>query len=411
MHKKLSQIVRAVDVLEELLPLERVQASRVATPREPHFEPSTDDSARYDFDLAEFPLFRYSKQGLAVLNREPLVYEDTIVGSGGDEVRRKWKCFPGPFGFGGATTQRVLYELLQLYIQQGCRGSQIQFGTARALLLRMWSDHRHPSTRDYDRLRRDLDILRGYDFHCENAFWDRKRQAYVDMHWRLFGDVCYFKPRARSVDQEELPFGFIEASRVLQQIARTRGFFCLGFNSHLFRSLKPLEQRLALYLSKKFMSQSLHRRYVADLAHALPIEATRPDNVRAILKGAAQGLIDRRVPTLKNFEFERSPRNGEWLVVFHREVKPKQTYRMPRHAVLSLDPGIALLVDDIVHQVGARDDVLWWTKCAEVLGSDRVYQGLSQLKEAAQVQHVRSRGALLTRIFKDLATRAKLTIH
>jgi hypothetical protein len=39
------------------------------------------------------------------------------------------------------------------------------------------------------RLRRDLDILRGYDLHCKNAFWDRKGQAYVDMKWRLFGSV------------------------------------------------------------------------------------------------------------------------------------------------------------------------------------------------------------------------------
>jgi hypothetical protein len=48
---------------------------------------------------------------------------------------------------------------------------------------------RNPSKHDYERLRRDLDILRGYDLHCKNAFWDRRRQAYVDMKWRLFGSV------------------------------------------------------------------------------------------------------------------------------------------------------------------------------------------------------------------------------
>src|SRR5262249_1683011 len=153
----------------------------------------------------------------------------------------------------------------------------------RALLLRIWPEARNPSRKDYARLRRDLDILRGYDFHCRNAFWDRKRRAYVDMHWRLFGDVCYFKSRADGFARDDLPFGFIEASRVLQQIARARGFFCLGFSSALFRSLKPLEQRLALYLSKKFVSQAIHKRFVKDLARALPIEASRPDNVRTIL--------------------------------------------------------------------------------------------------------------------------------
>ncbi|MCC6763348.1 MAG: hypothetical protein IT293_01685 [Deltaproteobacteria bacterium] len=364
------------------------------------------DTGRYDFDLAEFPLFRYSKNDRNTASREPLVYADTITGRDGARIERHWEVYPGPFGFGGQTTQQVLYELLQLYIEQGCRGTQIQFGTPRALLLRTWPEARNPSTKDYARLRRDLDILRGYDFHCRNAFWDRKRQAYVDMHWRLFGDVCYFKPRPNNSWQEELPFGFIEVSRVLQQIARTRGFFSLGFNSDLFHSLKPLEQRLALYLSKKFVSQARHQRYVADLARALPIEAARPDNLRATIARAADGLLTRGVPTLRAYSFEKSARTGEWLVVFERRTKPTQSYRLPRHAALSLDPEVALLVQEITARVGSRDDVLWWTKCAEALGADLVQQGLSQLRDAEEGGvRVRSRGALLTKIFKDLAAR------
>ncbi len=89
-------------------------------------------------------------------------------------------------------------------------------------------------------MRRDLDILRGYDFHCKNAFWDRERMAYADMNWRLFGSVFYFKERPGS-GQEQLPFGFIEVSSVLRQIARTRGFFALGFSNDLFCRMKPLE--------------------------------------------------------------------------------------------------------------------------------------------------------------------------
>jgi len=412
MSPRSNPITSAAEILRTL-PLDGVTHRGACTARARSDEvPSGDpDPGRYDFDLADFPLFRYHKHARSRPTRDPLVYTDTIVGRDGIPVPREWKVFAGAFGFGGQTTQRVLYELLQLYIEQGCRGAQIQFGTPRALLLRMWRENRHPSVKDFGRLRRDIDILRGYDFHCRNAFWDHRRKAYVDMHWRLFGDVCYFKPRADFAQQEELPFGFIEASRVLQQIARTRGFFCLGFNSEMFHSLKPLEQRLALYLSKKFMSQRFHRRYVADLARALPVEVADPRDARKVIGRAAQGLLQKRVPTLKRFAFEKSARNGEWLVVFHRDVRPKQTYRMPRHAVFSLDPDIAVLVDDIAKEVGSRDDVLWWTKCAEVLGPDRVHQGLSQLREAAGVQRVRSRGALLTRIFKDLASRAKLTIH
>ena len=102
------------------------------------------------------------------------------------------KAYPGPFGFGGATTQLLLYDLLQMYCEQGASGSQIEFGTVRSLLMRR--GERNPSKKDYERVRRDIDILRGYDFHATNAFYHRERKAYVDMKWRLFGSVFYFKP-------------------------------------------------------------------------------------------------------------------------------------------------------------------------------------------------------------------------
>ena len=251
-------------------------------------------SSRYDFDLAEFPLFRLNKLAAARSDREPIRYADTITGRDGKPVARSWTVHPGAFGFGGQSTQVLLFDLFQLYAEQGACGSQIQFGTLRSLFLRR--GHRNPSKRDYDRLRRDFDILRGYDIHCVNAFWDSGRQSYIDMNWRLFGAVFYFKAAAGPAADEQ-PFGFVEVSSVLRTVAKTRGFFRLGFDRRQFYALKPLEQRLAVYLSKQFTSQTLHRRFVRDVAAVLPIEADRERDVRRILSDAASGLIAKKLPT------------------------------------------------------------------------------------------------------------------
>jgi hypothetical protein len=93
-------------------------------------------SGRFDFDLAEFPLFRFYKNAPGRLDRNPLVYADTLPGRDGEAVTREWKAYPGPFGFGGPSTQLLLYDLLQLYAEQGYRGAQLRFGTIRSLLLR-----------------------------------------------------------------------------------------------------------------------------------------------------------------------------------------------------------------------------------------------------------------------------------
>jgi hypothetical protein len=393
------------DILQQaLFPAETQTVGE--TDEKPSHEGSVSPTGRYDFDLAEFPFFHFDKNPDRPL-KEPITYTDTIAGKDGQTISREWKVYPSAaYGFGGPSTQLVLYDLLQLYIDQGCKGNQIQFGTLYNLLQRRGI--RSPSTRDYQRLRRDIEILCSCRFHCKNAFWDRNRQAYVDMNWQLFNSVFYFKEKPYGV-QTEMPFGFIEVSSVLQQIARTRGFFTLGFPAPFFYKLKPLEQRLSIYLAKKFLSQNLHQRFVEDLAKALPIDAKRADNTRAILKNAAEGLIQKQVPFLAGFELRKSPREGKWVAVFHRRSVPKVS-PYPSEEVEKLPEA----TDDIVRRLcelsGQPEDWRWWRKCAEQLGPDGIQVAISQFEEASRLRRVEKPGAMLTKILKDIAAAKGLTI-
>ena len=220
------------------------------------------------------------------------------------------------------------------------------------------------------------------------------------MKWRLFGAVFYFKPTADDTG-EELPFGFIEASPMLQQVAKTRGFFSLGFSRQLFYNLKPLEQRLAIYLAKKFVSQKLHRRFVQDLAKALPIETANESNARKVLARAAKGLLDAKIPSLAAYRFEKSV-TGKWLIVFERKHAPKQNDATYRQAAEELTPGL-FGVERIVEELGSDDDRAWWTQCAKRLGNGAVDRALGLLKEAKQTQTIRNPGGLLTRLFQKIA--------
>jgi len=389
-------------------PVEPILLSKSSTRKQTPRDDQTDEACgRYDFDLAEFPLFSLYKNRQMTRDREPLVYTDTIKGRDGAAIPRTWKVYPGAFGFGGATTQLLLYDLLQLYCEQGARGTRIEFGTVRSLLTR--HGERHPSAKDYDRIRRDIDILRGYDFHAKNAFYDRRRQAYVDMNWRLFGSVFYFKPHHDDADQE-LPFGFIEVSPVFQQIAKTRGFFSIGFKNELFYSLKPMEQRLAVYLAKKFVSQKLHRRFVEDLIRALPIETATEIDARKALKHAAHGLLDKQVPIIAAFRFEKSS-TGKWLAVFARRNAPKQEANLYASAARELSPGLRQQIDRIIEAVGSSDDRPWWTQCVKRLGVGAVDRAVGLLKEARQTQDVHNPGGLLTWYFQKIAKEQGVSLN
>lgn len=400
----------------------------VAPPAEPTPEPEADDlpsdvaletddddPGRYEGHLAEFPVFILDKRRRGSAGRDPLVYCDSIRGPGSESIPRRWEAWPGRLGFGGPSTAELFYELVQLYVEQGSVADHIHFRTINALYRRLHPGAPNPDRKDYDRIKRDLDILCGYRFVCENAFWDREKKAYVHMReWSLFtGWTGYTRQPARGSAypyQEELPFGAVGVSPILRNIAKNRGLFCIGFESRLFRGLKPLEQRLAVYLAKMFVSQATHRRFVDELAAALPVHVAEPKVLRLSLKRAAQGILDAQVPILRSFSIDKVP-DGRWLITFQRAKRPRQDYGLPAYAAGDLLPAVMLLVDEVVEFTKSPQSRPWFANCVGALGVDVAHFCLAQLKEACTVHEVRDRGALMTKIFEDKARELGRTLH
>lgn len=351
----------------------------------------------FDLDLAEFPLFRFSTTSRERKRFEPLVYSDTITARDGSPMRREWTAIPGPAGVGGPSAHLLLFDLIQNFAGQDERGGDIPYGTMRAIMTRRGLCH--PSRRDYERLRRDLAILRGYEIRCVNGWWDAEEGRYIGRSWRLLPQTAEFaRGHAGSC-------AAIDAGPALRHIRATRGFFPLGFGREEFYRLRPLEQRLAIYLARKFRYQSLHRRHVEDLARALPIEASRPRDVRAYLSRTAQGLLASDLPVLGSFRLV-CPRSGRWIAEFHRNADAQ--LQTPRGETPYDRPGeepqFEYHLTQIALATGSPHNRAWWLRCLRRLGAGPMERALGQLREACASRSVRNRGALLTKILKDIAS-------
>ena len=338
--------------------------------------------ARYDHSLAEFPAFRFGKRR-GGKHGDLIYFTDTIAApdKAGERLVREWTVYPSAkWGYGGATTQALLFDLHQIWKTNGFRGTRIYYGTLRRLY-QCQHPGKNPSTLDYTRLRRDLDILCGYEFDCVNAFWDPVSRTYGNMRaWHLFTG-WYEATRARADDpQEELPFGFVELSETFAKIAQERGFFVTGFDSEFFHRLGPVEQRLALYLSKMFVSQEIHRRREAELYRALPIEASRLTKRRQTLRHAAQGLLDKGYPNLAAFSLEKAVRGDGAVAVFHRKHKVQQDRPLAGVAMHRLPDELRLLVEDIVEETGDPGSIPMWVRSVRCLGEQAVRFALSDLR-------------------------------
>lgn len=376
-------------------------------------------ASRYDYGLAEFPAFRFGTRRRKNNPTDIIRFTDTIRPGGGKPLERQWTVYPSMRGgYGGQSTQALLFDLHQVWRDDAFKGTRIYFGTLRRLYQRRYPGQ-HPSQRAYAQIRRDLSILCDYSFDCVNSFWDPGTQTYGTITaWHLFTG-WYEAHRAHPDDpQHELPFGFIEVSETFARIAAERGFFATGFSSALFHSLGALEQRLALYLSKMFMSQQTHWRRESEIYAALPIEGTRNRRRRQTLRTAAQGLIDKGYPNLASFTIEK-PRGkrGDWIVTFHRRQPIPQERPQPRTRISDLPDAWQALVQDIVNETDDPGSTRMWVGAIRGLGAETVRTALADLRaerlQRAASRHsepIRQPGAWLTTKLMAMAEQRGVTI-
>lgn len=303
--------------------------------------------AHYEFTLAEFPVSLFSKKPSV---QDSIEYQDMIEGKDGQPVERTWRVIPSAkYGFGGPTTISTMFELFQIWKDASFQERNINFGSVYNLIQRKFL--KSVDKRVYDVIIRDLEALSHMTFDAINAFWDNEKKAYVDIHgFKLFDYLALYKDKPNS-KQPSLPFSYIRVSEVLWDSANKQNFFPIGIKRELFHSLKPLEQRLALYLEKVFRSQSMHRRDAKALAEQLPIQSKAYKHTKLTLKRACDGLLEKGYSRLGRYTFEKAKtRKGENIVFFraktHKEEAEEKFPPMPENP--DLQTRAELYVEEIL---------------------------------------------------------------
>lgn len=375
----------------------------------------TANKARYELSLSEFPVTLLSK---SAKNRDPIEYRDSITGKDGELVERVWKVYPdAKHGFGTSTTLSTLYELFQIWNERGFVDKIITFGTLYSLSKRK---RIKPTNTSYSTLRKDLRCLAGLVVEAKNAFWDHQKRAYVDAYFHLFERVRFYKEAPSG--QATLPFSYIEASDELFGSVLMNNLLVCEFDGDFFHSLKPTEQRLALYLSKMLRNQDVHKRDMMKLAEQLPITVTRRKKVKQQLKQAVQGLIDKAFQLLGAYEFEKNcDGNGENIVFFRKSrnrcgrktVLPKNgscrttipaKTKPPAMKAANPDYVQDCLLQDIMAVCGDEKSLNFYKKISRVIPKELIYQAISELKEVRDTGTIKkSKGALFTKLIKNKA--------
>src|SRR2546421_1931216 len=270
--------------------------------------------SKYEMNLAEFPFAMLSKNRPEKL--EVIEYQDTIKGKNGNLVPRLWRLKPSiEYGFGSTELTSLLFEIFQIWKEQGFKSRRIYVGSIYNLIQRM--NLSVTSTKTYDRISADLHALVEMSVEARNAFWDNEKKAYVSKTFHLFDEVNLYHRSEHSSHQETLPFSYMMASETLWHSIESNTLVTLkGVGRELFYSLTPTEQKLGLYLAKVLGNKTEYRRDVDGLARQIPIFAKTYKDTKKILSRRCDGLIKKKIPYLSRYHFEPSNQMGRDKLIF-----------------------------------------------------------------------------------------------
>jgi len=322
----------------------------MSTPPPKKTEPLVPKPPKYEFNLAEFPVTILSKRPPKDL--KVIEYQDTIVGKDGQVIPRRWKVSPSAeYGFGTSEALGTLFELFQMWKEQGFETPIIRFGSVYNLVKRMGLED---ASLNYARRRKDLNALVGITIEAKNAFWDNKRKAYVDATFHLFDRLHLYRKEAAS-RQQILPFAYIEASRELWGSIEANALITLKHVAReVFHSLTPTQQRLALYLGKMLYSATEHRRDALQLARQLPIFAKSYKHIKEELSKACDRLIEKDFPYLTAYHYERRRDGKGENIVFHRKGAKKKSLPEEKRTLRSSSPKRKTLEENFLSRIFLR---------------------------------------------------------
>lgn len=364
--------------------------------------------AKYELTLAEFPIFLLSKS--AGKDIKVIEYEDTINGKEGKLVKREWKVYPdSKLGFGTASTFETLFDLFQIWKEDNFESQFIQFGTIYNLLKRRGIGLNHKA---YERMRNDLSCLVGIKIEAKRAFWDNEAKSYVTKIFHIFDEVDIYESRKKG-DQAQFPFGRIKASDVIFGSVLTNSVLATDFDAKFYYKLTPIEQRLALYLTKIFRSQASNKRELMEFASQIPIHSKLPKHAKAEIKKACAGLMEKGFPLLASCDFEKGADRKSEYVIFRRQgsppkpkipIQPKDKQKRLLPATINPAGEGEYLIETIMEFCGDQKSLNFYKKVVRLVDSQTIFRALSEARASdAMKETKKSKAAHFTYLIRKYA--------
>ena len=354
-------------------------------------------NSAFEINIAEFPIAYLNRGHLPEgVSKTKYRYKDVIKGRNGEPVERIWTIEAHAtdevenssgdkesvsLGFGGPATLEVFYELFQLWKEQGFKEPKIHIGTFYNLLKRLgWGT----GNSQYKQLRRILRCIHGLHIKGESCFYIPEMDRYLQVDMYPFPSMHTYTRKEKEFNPDD--YLYINVDENFFNAIKMKSVYYIPFDRFYFKKLKPMEQKLALMLSKIFSPYRKKQRFewnrnIIELSNQIPILSEEPNQIRRQLKRVCEGLISKEFPFLSNFKI-----NGN-IITFYNNLQTSMQILPEDDNIKKKDyDTVEWLINEQLKICGDEHSRAFYSLVAKYVPVDMIYVALSEAKQEGKVK-------------------------
>jgi hypothetical protein len=415
---------------ETLVPeKEQIRKERISEAKEGLLDPedvednyfmSKPINSAFEINLAEFPIAYLNRGQLPDgVSKTKYQYKDIIKGRDGEAVERVWTIEAHAtdeitnkngekedvqLGFGGPATLEVIYELFQLWKEQGLKEPKIHIGTFYNFLKRLeWGT----GNSQYKQLRKTLRCIHGLHINGQDCFYIPEIDKYEQIDIYPFPGIHTYTKKQKEIHPDDYVYVSVHEN-FFNAIKRNSAYY-IPMDRFYFKTLKPMEQKLALMLSKIFTPYRKKQRFewrrnIFDLANQIPILSDEPRIIRKQLKRVCEGLIEKDFPFLSSFKIDES------TIVFQNNMQTSLNLLPDSSEKERKDyDTVEWLIKEQLKICGDEHSRAFYALVAKYVPVDLIYQSLSEARQEGKVKRKLYTKIILERAKKYLEPYLKST--
>jgi hypothetical protein len=354
------------------------------------------DHGAFELNFSEFPMAHLTQRLPKGIDKHTIKYSDLIRGKNGELKHRNWTIrTSAEHGLGGPTSIDVLFEIMQVWKEQGFEKDRIFIGTYYNLLKRLGWD---TSGKSYDQLEKDLRSIYGLDIEAENAYYDKEQGEYVNKSVKPFIGWQFNKKNEYSDFTND--YGYIQVNQEFFKDFKKKSLYYLPFDNEFFKSLTAHEQKLSLYLTKIFNPyrkkiQNTYSRKIQDLCNLLPLYGTKSKQ-KYYLVQACKGLISKNFILLERFIID-----DEIITFFNRQQQSLLPFLNIKSNFKS-NKQVELLLEDQIKLCGDSHSINFYTLVAKFVPDEIIFECISEAKQEGKDKKKLYTKIIIERAYKYL---------